>query len=138
MNENVSENGTVEYGAVNDNVGKLVKEFTERPENLEELIQRGQGVKFDSGKKARFSLMPLPEMQEVVEVLTKGSEKYADNNWKFVEGGRVRYYDAMQRHIFAWWNGEQLDPETGKSHLAHAMCNALFLMWMDNNPDEEK
>ena len=42
------------------------------------------GVKFDC-EKPRFSLMPHKELIEVVEVLTKGSEKYADDNWKYVD-----------------------------------------------------
>jgi len=96
------------------------------------------GVKFDSDKKLRYSLVPMAEFQEVIEVLTKGSEKYADDNWKFVEGGRNRYYDAMMRHIYAYHLVSKDDPETDNSHLAHVICNALFLMWMDNNPKGEK
>jgi hypothetical protein len=33
----------------------------------------------------------------------------------------------MQRHIWAWKEGEQNDPETGRHHLAHAMCCLMFL-----------
>ena len=38
----------------------------------------------------------------------------------------------MQRHIDAWWGGEQKDPETGEHHLAHAICCGMFLWWFDN------
>ena len=44
----------------------------------------------------------------------------------------MRYYDAMQRHIDAWWQGEQKDPETGEHHLAHAICCGMFLWWFDD------
>ncbi len=39
----------------------------------------------------------------------------------------------MCRHIFAWWGGEDKDPETGFSHLAHAGCCLLFLMEFQRN-----
>ena len=38
----------------------------------------------------------------------------------------------MQRHIDAWWQGEQKDPETGEHHLAHAICCGMFLWWFDD------
>jgi hypothetical protein len=38
-----------------------------------------------------------------------------------------RYFDAMQRHVWAWRRGESLDPETGMHHLAHAACCLFFL-----------
>lgn len=34
----------------------------------------------------------------------------------------------MMRHMWAWWGGQDKDPETGFSHLAHAACCIAFLM----------
>ena len=83
--------------------------------------------------KPRFSLIPAGTLNAVVRVLEFGTGKYAENNWQTVPDARRRYYDAMQRHIDAWWQGEKKDSETGESHLAHAVCCALFLMWLDDN-----
>lgn len=88
------------------------------------------GSKYDVGKR-RFSLLPLESVNEVVDVLEIGAQKYAVDNWKHVPEARQRYYDAALRHIFAWFNGEKLDPETGKHHLAHGICCLTFLLWMD-------
>lgn len=88
------------------------------------------GSKHDSGKR-RFSLLPIEAVNEVVDVLEFGAQKYAVGNWKHVPEARQRYYDAALRHIFAWFNGEKLDPETGKHHLAHGICCLTFLLWMD-------
>lgn len=90
------------------------------------------GKKFDSNKP-RWSLLPEGVLTQVVKVLTFGSTKYADNNWKQVEPFRDRYYNAMMRHIEAWWSGEQDDTETKIHHLAHAICCAMFLIWGDNH-----
>ena len=38
-----------------------------------------------------------------------------------------RVFGALQRHTWSWWNGEDLDPETGLNHLYHALCNVMFL-----------
>ena len=92
--------------------------------------KKTEGMKFDTGKP-RWSLLPW---NQVEQILTFGAKKYADNNWQKVENSRARYFDAMQRHLLAWFNGEKKDQESGKSHLAHAGCNLLFLMWFD---DEE-
>jgi hypothetical protein len=47
-----------------------------------------------------------------------------------------RTYAALQRHLMAWWAGENTDDESGQSHLAHAMCNLMFLMEFENTHGE--
>ena len=92
---------------------------------------QGAGVKHDTGKR-RWTLLPWRELGEVVDVLGFGAQKYpSPNNWQSVENARERYSDAALRHVQAWLGGERRDPETGKSHLAHAVCCLLFLMWFD-------
>ena len=95
------------------------------------------GRKFDSNKP-RWSLLPWKEVEEIVKVLTLGSEKYADRNWMNVRPLKDRYVSAMMRHITAWLDGNRLDEESKLSHLAHAGCCLLFLMWGDNNGAIEK
>lgn len=89
-----------------------------------------EGIKFDSGKP-RWGLLPFREVREVVDVLTFGAQKYSDDNWQNVRPTN-RYIDAAFRHITAWLTGEKKDAESGISHLAHAICCLLFLMWFDN------
>ncbi len=86
-----------------------------------------EGVKHDQ-QKARWDLLPMDPIKEVVKVLTYGAQKYDDENWRKVDNQRSRYYAATMRHIIAWWQGEKLDPESGYSHLAHAVCCLIFLM----------
>jgi hypothetical protein len=84
------------------------------------------GRKFDGGK-LQYGLLPPLALKATVEILTFGAEKYEPDNWKHVPDSKRRYFDAMQRHLWAWKEGEQNDPETGKNHLAHAMCCLMFL-----------
>lgn len=83
------------------------------------------GMKFDQNKPD-YSLVPFGALDEVVRVLTYGANKYDRFNWQFVEDHR--YQAAALRHISAYMQGEEFDPETDYSHLAHAICNLLFLM----------
>ena len=89
-----------------------------------------EGRKADAGKP-RWSLLPRGTLLKVIQVLEAGAVKYDVENWKVVPDARTRYYDAMNRHLEAWWGGQKHDPETNIHHLAHAVCCALFLMWLD-------
>ena len=89
-----------------------------------------QGVKYDSGK-LQWTLLPFRAINEVLEVLSFGAKKYAADNWKIVPEARTRYVDAAFRHLSDWHLKERLDKETGKSHLAHAICCLLFLLWFE-------
>ena len=90
-----------------------------------------QGIKFDK-EKEQWHLLPLDVLRSVVRVLMEGARKYAPDNWKFVTP-KERYFDACLRHLTAWQSGEKIDNETGESHLAHAICCLIFLLWHDKN-----
>lgn len=95
------------------------------------MTQKTEGVKHD-GAKIKWSLLPFEELSQVVEVLDMGANKYGEGNWKYVYPARDRYFNAAMRHILAWWSGEKVDEESGRSHLAHAVSCLLFLMWHEN------
>jgi hypothetical protein len=97
------------------------------------------GRKTDGGK-LRWTLVPMSAMKDVVKVLTIGAQKYAPDNWRFVKGAcgsQGRYADAAFRHLTAWQEGEQNDPETGCNHLSHCICCLLFLIWFDFHPEQQ-
>ena len=95
-----------------------------------------EGVKYDS-EKLRYDLLPPECIREIVEILTLGAKKYEDENWKKVDNAKDRYYAALMRHLEAWREGEKIDRESGKRHLAHMASNAIFLLWFDINDDKE-
>ena len=84
------------------------------------------GVKFDQGKP-RMDLIAPELLEEVGKVLAYGAEKYGVRNWELgMDWGRP--YAAALRHMNAWQRGEDVDPETGLSHMAHAACNLMMLL----------
>jgi len=98
----------------------------------------GEGRKFDGGKP-EYGLLPPFALEETAKVLTFGAQKYERGNWIRVPDSKRRYFDAMERHIWAWKKGEKIDPESGLHHLAHAMCCLMFLYEHDTiySVDEE-
>jgi len=92
-----------------------------------------KGIKHDANKPD-YSLVPFEVLDEVVRVLTYGANKYDRFNWEFVED--TRYQAAALRHISAYMQGEITDQESGYEHLAHAICNLMFLMAKVDNRDE--
>jgi len=85
------------------------------------------GRKFD-GNKLEYGLLPPLALKAVVEILTIGAQKYERDNWKHVPDAKRRYFDAAMRHMWDSKCGEKYDEETNKSHLAHAICNLMFLL----------
>lgn len=88
-------------------------------------------MKFDSGK-LRYGLIPTSTTKALAEVLTYGAKKYKPNNWKTADD-TSRYIDALYRHVEAWRNGESNDPESGLSHLSHALANIAFLIHFETS-----
>lgn len=95
-----------------------------------------EGRKDDNGK-ARWDLMPMELLDDIANVLGNGAKRYGENNWQTVENGHERYFAALMRHITRYRLGQQIDPESGYSHLAHAACNLLFLDWFDRQGKEQ-
>lgn len=92
------------------------------------------GRKFDSGKPP-MDLLDRHALEEIARVLEFGAKKYDRHNWR--SGiSYSRLVAAMLRHINAFNDGEDTDHETGISHMAHAGCCVMFLLWMEKyRPD---
>jgi hypothetical protein len=81
--------------------------------------------KLDTGK-LQLHLLPPEALAAAARAFGFGASKYAPWNWA---GGFSwsRLYAAQQRHMTAWWSGEETDPESGLSHLDHAMACMMML-----------
>ena len=78
--------------------------------------------------KLMWELLPLPTLEKVVEVYTRGAEKYGPNNWQHLPDGYSRYKAAMLRHLVEYEKGNEFDPETGCHHLAQVAWNAIAML----------
>lgn len=84
------------------------------------------GGKDDFGK-TRWSLLIFSGLKEVVKVREKAISKYGNSEaWREPEPSR--FFDAALRHILKYSDGSKYDDETGLNHLAHVICNLMFVL----------
>jgi len=77
--------------------------------------------------KPRMDLIPPEIMTAMGTVMAHGAKKFAERGWEEgVEWGI--YFAALQRHVWAWQGGEDIDMESGHSHLWHAACCLAILV----------
>jgi hypothetical protein len=103
---------------------------------------KGSGARYNDGKP-EYSLIPLIALRECARVFMYGRNKYDAWNWAKGMDWLIPY-DCMMRHMEAWQRREENDPESGLSHLGHAMCNLVMLCFYalcypqgDNRPPAE-
>lgn len=80
----------------------------------------------DDQEKAPLELLSTAAMLGTARVLAFGANKYNAHNWR----GGIEYsrlIGAALRHVTAFNDGEDLDPESGLSHIDHAQCCLMFL-----------
>lgn len=99
---------------------------------VEATIEADRPLGVKGRKLARFDLIPKDVLWEVAEVLGWGATNRGDSerNWEkgLVAGDLVA---GLFRHVSQWEAGEDVDEETGKSHLAHAICLLMFLRGLE-------
>ncbi len=87
--------------------------------------------------KDPYELLPFKALHEVVQVLKFGKNKHGVDNWKGIDDLQ-NFIGAALRHICAWQRGEKVDSETGIDHLAHAVCNLLFIQELKHIKEEKE
>ena len=100
-------------------------------DNKQKIKESVVGVKNDEGK-TRYDLIDSYSLEMLARVYTFGVLKYDDNNWrKGFKWGRV--FGAIMRHTWAFWRGEDNDPESGLPHMAHAAWSCFTLLNFSKN-----
>lgn len=82
--------------------------------------------------KPSMHLIPSTSLIHLAVVMALGAKKYGPYNWREKDVPATVYLSAAERHLRTWLDGESDDPESGASHLAHAMaCFAIVLDAME-------
>lgn len=77
--------------------------------------------------KAPLSTVSGPVLMELGVAMLEGARKYGRHNYR-VSGVRASvYYDAAMRHLMAWYEGQDFDPDSGLSHVTKAMASLAVL-----------
>lgn len=84
------------------------------------------GVKHDAGK-LRIDLITPEMINSLAKVLGYGAHKYGERNFELgLEFNRL--WGAAQRHLWSYWQGEDIDKESGLPHLWHAFTTIGMLI----------
>lgn len=89
--------------------------------------------------KLPIHLFPMTAVLFGAVALLDGALKYGRTNWREAGVRASIYYDACMRHLSRWFEGEDLDPDSGIHHLAHAIaCIAILIdaLEADNLKDD--
>lgn len=105
-----------------------------QPDKNTDRTEQVQGIQSNNPKdiaaqgKCPLWLIPPEAMRQEARVLEHGASKYSEWNWR---GERIRlsnYLSATMRHLAAFIDGEDADPESGLSHLAHARATLGIIL----------
>lgn len=80
-------------------------------------------------KKTPMSVVSAPVVAEIGLGMLEGMVKYGRHNYRAVGVRASVYYDATMRHMMAWWEGEDMDPESDAqlSHVSKAIASLVVL-----------
>lgn len=78
-------------------------------------------------KPEKYYTIPPEALAELARVYSFGMEKYAPYNYRLGYDWSLSF-DAMMRHAWEFWRGNDNDEESGLNHMAHAAWHALNLV----------
>lgn len=92
-------------------------------------LESGENPKDRLGvAKPSLSFVPPVALMHEAVVMALGARKYGAFNWRENKVKAKVYIDAAIRHLMLYADGEDIDPESGASHLAHARaCCGILL-----------
>jgi len=78
-------------------------------------------------EKTPFSTLPFPVIAELGVALLEGALKYGRHNYRAIGVRASVYVDATLRHVGSFWEGENVDPDSGLSHVTKAIASLVVL-----------
>lgn len=92
--------------------------------------------------KAPMSTVSAAVTAELGLAMLEGGLKYGRHNYREAPIRASVYFDALHRHMRSWWDeGEDLDPDSGLSHITKAIATLVVLrdsmitgQWDDDRP----
>lgn len=78
-------------------------------------------------RKAPMSTVSAAVLAEVGVAMLEGAAKYGRHNYRAAGVRASVYYDALQRHAMAWWEGQDIDPASGMHHITKAISTLVVL-----------
>jgi hypothetical protein len=81
-----------------------------------------------AARKPDLALVPPAALVQIAKVMELGAKKYGAFNWRSNKVRGMVYISAALRHLLSYEDGEEIDPESGQSHIAHAAACMMILL----------
>ena len=78
--------------------------------------------------KVHLGLLPAAGKIHGALAMQSGSKKYGPYNWRESNVRMTIYLDAIERHLLALRDGEDLAQDSGVSHLGHIISSASIIL----------
>lgn len=103
--------------------------------SADEVVTESSTGALKAGNLDRYDLVPSEPLRRLAHHYGVGGLKYEDRNWeKGYEWSKS--FAAMQRHAWQFWNGEDIDPETGSLHITAVAWHAFALAeYFETHPE---
>jgi len=93
-------------------------------------------------RKTPISCLPIRVLWRVGLAMLEGALKYGRHNYRAAGVRASVYFDAsVGRHLFSWWEGQDIDPESGMHHVDKAIAGLMVMRdsmlqgnWVDDRP----
>lgn len=77
--------------------------------------------------KPNYDCVPLPVLYEVGMAMAEGAHKYGPFNWRKDRVVISTYLSAAKRHLDAFKEGEDIDPDSQLSHISKAIAGLMVV-----------
>lgn len=78
-------------------------------------------------RKFTMCVVPACVLGEVGVAMLEGAYKYGAYNYRQTKIDASTYYDSTMRHVMSWWEGEDMDPDSGLHHITKAITSLVVL-----------
>jgi hypothetical protein len=78
-------------------------------------------------RKAKLSVVPAGVLLDLGNAMVEGMCKYGRRNYRAIGVRSSVYYDAAVGHLMDWWEGQDIDEESGMSHVTKAIASLVVL-----------
>ena len=93
-------------------------------------------------RKCAISTLPIRVLWRVGLAMLEGAVKYGKFNYRAAGVRASVYFDAaVGRHLFSWWEGQDIDADSGMHHIDKAIAGLMVLRdsmlqgnWVDDRP----
>lgn len=134
----------IDYEVINRQTGQkekayikdiiLIESYVEPKQNIEsELNNYIPNTKLSNPKdnfavnKVPYSVLPISVLNEVAVGMYEGSLKYGSHNYREAGVDARVYFNATLRHLFSWFEGEDIDPDSDIHHISKAITSLMVL-----------